>query len=532
MYVFHDRRLEALERMEDILAIAIERLVEATSFGSEPEHMAPVLNVCALVRWLGECPDVEGLARTRRALRDAGIALAGSAMAPHGPALAGALVRGDPLTPFLEDLRSASLRQAGEVLIRALSGTDPSAVVTAAGDLAAGWLGALLHPQTVFNKLVGFVLDPDQKQPTTTVSQRLTATILDFAARVPQSHTVAARIDLPPAKRRPLPPGLAGVEVVSQGPESNGLELRTTVMAADPNAAASRGRARFVDTVTAWRAGATDLRLEIPTSIDVTMPDGVTIVVEVRSFRLARPRLAVTPSWADAPASEQARFSTVADALARAREEVDQGRIAQAISTLWSATEALLRRDSELSVPTAVLEARLAAPFLRYFTLRQWALLGLYLDMSRATKPRLRSPVDATNLWENISTGRLQGQIVGRRAFLRHRIERLLTTLSGLAPLTSVLDQLRGQIKDVIFAARVLRNAYTHSRVRVAVEFEERYVYRWLDTLLDVALNNALGRSRGAGFTVDAHLGSLDGHLASFERRLATGPPYEWLLRV
>lgn len=61
MYVFHDRRLEALERTDDVLAVAIERLVEATSFASEPEYMACVLNLYALARWLGECPDVAGL---------------------------------------------------------------------------------------------------------------------------------------------------------------------------------------------------------------------------------------------------------------------------------------------------------------------------------------------------------------------------------------------------------------------------------------------------------------------------------------
>jgi hypothetical protein len=532
VYVFHDRRLEALERADDVLAIAIERLVEAASFGSEPEYMAPVLNVCSLARWLGECPDAAGLAPTRRALRDAGIALARPAMAPHGPALAGALARGDRFAPLLEELRSAFLRKAGETLLAAVGSADPSAVVSAAGDLASAWLGTLLHPQTLFNKLVGFVLDPDQKQPTTTVSQRLTATVQDFATRVPKPHTAAVRIDLPPAKRRPMPPGLAGVEVVSQSLEANRIELRTEVMAADPNAAASRGRGRFLETVSAWRAGAPELRIEIPASIDVTMPDGATIVVEVKSFRLAPPRLAVTPSWADAPASEQAKFSIVADALTRAREEVDQGRMAQAISILWSAAEAFLRRDSELTLPPADLEMRLAAPFLRYFVLRQWALLGLYLDMSRATRPRIRFPVDATRLWESISSRQLQGQIVGRRAFLRHRTESLLTMLSDPAPLRSVLAQVRREINEVLFAARPIRNAYTHSRVRIAVEFEERYVYRWLETLLDVALNNALGQSRRAGFTMDAHLGSLRGHLASFERRLATGPPYDWLLRV
>ena len=174
MYVFHDRRLEALERTDDVLAVAVERLVEATSFGSEPEYMAHVLNVCAFTRWLGECPDVAGLAPTRRALRETAIALARSAMPPHGPVLATALLGGAPFAALLEQLRSASLRQTAETLLRSAVTADRRSVVSAAGDLATAWLGTLIHPQTVFNKLVGYVLDPDQRQPTTTVSQRLT----------------------------------------------------------------------------------------------------------------------------------------------------------------------------------------------------------------------------------------------------------------------------------------------------------------------------------------------------------------------
>src|SRR5438093_5092396 len=115
MYVFHDRRLEALERTDDILAVAIERLVEATSFGSEPEYMATVLNVCTFPRWLGECQDVAGLARTRRALRQTAVALARSAMPPHGAALADALVAESAFAPLLQELRSASLRQISEI---------------------------------------------------------------------------------------------------------------------------------------------------------------------------------------------------------------------------------------------------------------------------------------------------------------------------------------------------------------------------------------------------------------------------------
>src|SRR5207247_9534052 len=135
----------------------------------------------------------------------------------------------------------------------------PLAVVSGAGDLATAWLGTLLHPQTVFSKLVGYVLDPDQKQPTTTVSQRLTEVLHDSARRVTQPHTVAVGIEMPAGKNRPAPPALAGVHVIAQAPASNRFDLRTEVMAADPNAAASRARARFIETVNAWRAGAPDL---------------------------------------------------------------------------------------------------------------------------------------------------------------------------------------------------------------------------------------------------------------------------------
>jgi hypothetical protein len=416
------------------------------------------------------------------------------------------------------------------MFLSALASADRLAVVSAAGEVATAWLGTLLHPQTLFNKLVGYVLDPDQKQPTTTVSRRLTDIVEDFEKRLPQPHIAAVKVELPPGRRRATPPGLAGVEVVSQGPDSNRLHLRTEVMAADPSAAASRAHARFVETVNAWRAGAPDLRVEVPASIDITMPNGVTIAVEVRSFRIAPPRLAVAPSWAHAQPSEQVRFSTVADAVTRAREELDQGRTAQAISTLWSATEALLRRDAETAIPHTDLEIRLTAPFLRYFAVRQFALLGVYLSMSRATRPRIRAPVDPARLWGNISSGQLQNQIVGRRPFLRLRIDTLVKMLTDSGTLQSVLFRVRGQIRDALFAARTIRNAYTHSRVRIAVEFEERYVYRWLETLVDVALNTALGQSRKPGFTMDAYLGSVPGRLASFEQRLAAGPPYEWLL--
>jgi hypothetical protein len=259
------------------------------------------------------------------------------------------------------------------------------------------------------------------------------------------------------------------------------------------------------------------------------MPNGQTIVIQLQAFRIARPRLTVVPSWDKAPAAEQPRFMTAAEAVTRARDEVDDGRIAQAISTLWSATENLLRREGEESVTSANLEIRLAVPFLKYFPARQLALLGVYLDSSRSTRPRFRAPVDPSQLWTDLESGELQRRIVGRRVFLRRRINELLVLFHDAEALQGHLVDVRRRIRDVLFAARIIRNALLHSRLRVAAEFEERYVYRWFETLLDVTLNAALGQSRRTGFTLDSYLASLPGTLTSFEEHLAKGPPHSWL---
>lgn len=528
MYVFHDRRLDALERVPDVVAIAVERLVEVASFGSEPEYLPSIVGLASLCRWYDQCPDVAGLEKTRRSLGKAIAARAASIQTIHGSRISAALAGGDKLSPVAEPLRVAMLREAGALARESLKAGDVLATCTAVGDLGAAWLGSFLHPRTVFNKLVGYVLDPDEKQPASPAIERLDDVIRDFDQRIPQRHAAVVMIQLPAGKRRP-PPALGGIQVIPVPGEVGRFQLRFEVDASDPGAAASQAGSRFADVLHAWRSSAPDLNAQLATSIDITMPDGKTVPIPLRPFRVAPPRVTVMPSWERAPVLDQPRFIAAAEAVARSRQEMDDGRVAQAVSTLWSATESVLRRDAEASILNAQLQTRIAAPFLKYFPSRQLALLGVFLDSSKATHPRTRSPVEPKRLWADLATGDLRDRITGRRVLLRHRLDELLVTFQDASALQVRLADIRHRIHDVLFAARTIRNVFVHSRIRVAAEYEERYVYRWLETLLDVTLNSMLGQSRKAGFTVDAHLASLPAVLESLERRVAAGPPYEWL---
>jgi hypothetical protein len=95
--------------------------------------------------------------------------------------------------------------------------------------------------------------------------------------------------------------------------------------------------------------------------------------------------------------------------------------------------------------------------------------------------------------------------------------------------------RLRGveaRLHTVLLAARTIRNLYVHSRTQLAYDFEVLYVYKWLDTLLDVFLNAALGASRAPEFDFDAYLGSLPTRIASFRRRVAAGGSFQWMVKA
>ena len=71
MFVFRGRLFEAFERVDDALAVAVGRLIEGTSFGAEPEYLADTYSLATLTRRFEQCPAVQGLSSTRRALLEA-----------------------------------------------------------------------------------------------------------------------------------------------------------------------------------------------------------------------------------------------------------------------------------------------------------------------------------------------------------------------------------------------------------------------------------------------------------------------------
>lgn len=352
MFVFHRRELDALERADNVSALALARLVECVAFGTEPEWSANPLGISAFSRWLVRLPTVQGIAPVREALQHKVLTLAQAletSWQERFETTAGASSPGSELASvadqFLSDCRQSATRR----FEAALGSTDLAEIVNLAAEIASLWISNLIHPQTIFKKLVGHVLDPESQQRDSTVQDRLKRVVEDFSSRVLQRHRVSVCIKLP-RPWSPPEPVIAGVQADLEQ-EGKALALSTLVDATDPESAVWVGRALILRSLSTLRGRARDLELELPPTLRVTMPNGQEVEISCRLFRPAPPRLDTSATLATALPEDAGRFHELAGGLAEARQSFTLGKYTDAIVALWVALEQFIRLSSETSVP-------------------------------------------------------------------------------------------------------------------------------------------------------------------------------------
>ena len=520
MYVFNALEKSALQHADPTTAVVVERLVECASSNTEPEWCPEFVDEIGLGRWLIRIAERPGIDSTKNQLRRHLQAISPTWTSQIAECMAG---RPASLHQALSAYHRQRTQQCLAELSAGLDANDPDGAMVPCPTLVNLWHKNLIDTRTIHKKLTGLVLDPQHQQTNSTVRDRLIQAVQDLSTRVPQPHSVTSSAEI--VNRLPMdrlgPTAAAeGVAVSLAADNARRIVLTAEVQASDPLFAAHVGRQKFIECVRRWTQNAPKAVAAAFTDLAVTMPNGESVPIRLRSFAIAQPRMVVRNSDLSNAVPE---FSPLRSDLYAARERIAEGDLTGALTQLWSVSESLVRLSTEKWPSPDAFAERLSCSFLTYFALRQAVLMGRYFSEAKSTKPRTKFPIKSFDFANKIRSGEIKTRVLGNEWLAKQRLAFVSALLTDNAVLLNELLGLKARISRALLSLRVFRNAYIHGQIVLADDIEAAYLAKWVMTLIDQTLGDALRLSGSKSFSLDSHFAARVSVWNDFKQLLESG---------